>query len=412
MNNYRGYKLLIMALALALCLASAIVTLPVAANGTTVEVNSGTPVIISEGASQGNIPIIIRNIPNLGAGNGVGAFTLKLTWNRYVMSVNAITPADISGWGISVSTPDNTRGQATIAGFTGANYLVGSVTIANMTITGLSSTQGPGAIIIEIIDLGDKNGVRISATPVNGQVQVVKAGVAAPVGGTTPAPATYTLTIAVSGSGTVSPAPGSYSHPSGTVVNLTATPAPGGQFTGWTGDVADPASPTTRVVMNANKSVRANFSTGQSAYSLTILVSGQGTVSPPPGSHSYPAGTTIELKATAAPGWRFATWSGEVANPTSSITTLTINRDITVTASFVDASTPAPAAQTPTPPKGTVLPAPAQPALPTPPTATAPPSSGLPVWQIVLIVAGVIAVLAPILYFVLKRLITVRTYRV
>jgi hypothetical protein len=252
----------------------------------------------------------------------------------------------------------------------------------------------------------------ISATPVNGQVQVVKAGVAAPVGGTTPAPATYTLTIAVSGSGTVSPAPGSYSHPSGTVVNLTATPAPGGQFTGWTGDVADPASPTTRVVMNANKSVRANFSTGQSAYSLTILVSGQGTVSPPPGSHSYPAGTTIELKATAAPGWRFATWSGEVANPTSSITTLTINRDITVTASFVDASTPAPAAPTPTPPKGTVLPAPAQPALPTPPTATAPPSSGLPVWQIVLIVAGVIAVLAPILYFVLKRLITVRTYRV
>ncbi|MEW6142744.1 MAG: hypothetical protein AB1597_06240 [Chloroflexota bacterium] len=407
MNNSRGYKLFFLALALGL--ASAFMTVPAVANETTVEVNSGTPVIVNEGASQSNIPITIRNIPNLGAGNGVGAFTFKLTWNTYVMKIDAITPADINGWGISASTPDNARGQATIAGFTGANFLVGNATVATLTITGVSSTQGTGAIIMEILDLGDKNGVRISAAPVNGQVQVVKAGAPAPGGGTTPAPANYTLTIAINGGGTVSPAPGSHSYASGTVVNLTATPPSGGQFTGWTGDVANPTSPTTQVVMNANKSITANFTTGSSAYSLTILVSGQGTVSPPTGSHLYPAGTTIELKATAAPGWRFANWSGEVANPASSTTTITINKNITVTASFVDASAPAPSTPSPTPGTRAPSPTPAQPA----PVVLAPqPSSGLAVWQIVLIAVGAIAVLGPILYFVLKRFITMRMYRV
>lgn len=405
---------IILIMAMTFCLVSGFGTAPVLGNGTTVEVNSGTPVVVNEGASQSDIPVTIKDIPNLGAGNGVGAFTFNLKWNTYVVRVDAVNPANISGWAIAAGTPDNNLGRVTVTGFTGSNFLVGNATLFTLKITGISSTQGPGAILVEILDLGDRNGIRIPATPIAGQVQVVK-------GGSTPAPAptpaaSYTLTIMVNGPGSTTPAAGTYNHPSGTVVNLTAIPAAGAQFTGWTGDVSSPSSPTTQISMNASKTVTANFSSGPATYTLTILASGQGTVTPSVGSHSYPAGTTIELKATAAPGWRFVNWSGEVANPSSATTTITINKNITVTASFVDTSAPVPTPTTPatpTPKPGpgttTTTPTPTQPPSAAPPSQT---SGGLATWQIVLIAVGAVAVVAPVLYFVLRRLITMWTYRV
>src|SRR5665648_880839 len=71
-----------------------------------------------------------------------------------------------------------------------------------------------------------------------------------------------TLTMAVnpSGGGTTSPAVGA--HPGYTenqVVNITATPATGYHFVNWTGDVANLNNTSTTVIMNANKTVTANF---------------------------------------------------------------------------------------------------------------------------------------------------------
>jgi len=70
----------------------------------------------------------------------------------------------------------------------------------------------------------------------------------------------YTLTMAVSGSGTTTPAVGDHPYAGGTVVDITATPAGGWQFDSWTGAVAAPTSATTTVTMNADKTVTANFS--------------------------------------------------------------------------------------------------------------------------------------------------------
>jgi pectate lyase len=68
----------------------------------------------------------------------------------------------------------------------------------------------------------------------------------------------FTLTTNVSGSGSVSRSPNAATYAAGTVVTLTATPAAGFQFSGWSGDLSGSANPAT-VTMNANKSVVANF---------------------------------------------------------------------------------------------------------------------------------------------------------
>jgi len=71
-------------------------------------------------------------------------------------------------------------------------------------------------------------------------------------------PAGYTLTVNITGSGSVSKSPNQASYSPGTVVTLTATPAAGCTFTGWSGDLAGTANPTT-ITMDADKTVTAAF---------------------------------------------------------------------------------------------------------------------------------------------------------
>ena len=74
--------------------------------------------------------------------------------------------------------------------------------------------------------------------------------------------AQYQLTISASpaASGTVTPVSGSY-YNSGTAVAITATPASGYTFAGWTGAVASASSASTTVTMSGPETVVANFST-------------------------------------------------------------------------------------------------------------------------------------------------------
>ncbi|MBN1319726.1 MAG: matrixin family metalloprotease, partial [Thermoleophilia bacterium] len=74
-------------------------------------------------------------------------------------------------------------------------------------------------------------------------------------GGTPP---TYTLTTNVVGSGTINVNPQQATYTSGTPVTLTATPASGWQFNGWSGAVTGSTNPVT-ITMDANKTVTATF---------------------------------------------------------------------------------------------------------------------------------------------------------
>jgi uncharacterized repeat protein (TIGR02543 family) len=147
-------------------------------------------------------------------------------------------------------------------------------------------------------------------------------------GGT--APVTYSLSTAAApvAGGTVS---GAGTYNTGTVVTLTATPAAGYTFTGWSGD-ASGTSTSTSVTMNGNKSVTANFAPVITNYTLTAAASpaAGGSVS---GGGSYASGTVVTLTATPAAGYTFTGWSGDVSG-TSASTTVTMNANKSVTANF------------------------------------------------------------------------------
>jgi len=147
----------------------------------------------------------------------------------------------------------------------------------------------------------------------------------------------YTLTMAVTGSGTTTPAVGDHLYPADEVVDITATPDAGWEFVDWTGDVAEPDSATTIVTMDADKTITANFSVLKVSYVLTMNAEGGGAVTPESGT--YPEGD-ITITATSASGWRFAGWStddiAEIADPASPSTTLTLDKDKTVTATFTE----------------------------------------------------------------------------
>ncbi len=143
-------------------------------------------------------------------------------------------------------------------------------------------------------------------------------------------PIRYTLTINIVGSGSVTKVPNQANYPTGTTVQLVATPAPGWLFSGWSGDLGGSANPAT-ILMNGNKVVTATFT--QIQYTLTINTAGSGTVSRNPNQATYHYGDVVQLTATPGTGWLFTGWSGNLggsANPT----TILINGNKNVTATF------------------------------------------------------------------------------
>jgi hypothetical protein len=140
------------------------------------------------------------------------------------------------------------------------------------------------------------------------------------------------LSVNFSGSGTVKISNSLPLYKKGTPVNLKAQPSAGWKFVNWTGDVAKPASAATKIIMDSDKTVTANFA--RMSYSLTLKVSGSGSLMPEPGTHSFIGDTVVALTAIPAQGYMFVKWSGEVADANSASTTVTLNKSKSVTAVF------------------------------------------------------------------------------
>jgi hypothetical protein len=75
---------------------------------------------------------------------------------------------------------------------------------------------------------------------------------------------------------------------------------------------------------------------GSGNYTLTTAVSpsGAGTITLNPAGGSYAPGTVVTVTATAASGWRFNNWTGDLSGSTNP-TTITMNSNKSVTAVFV-----------------------------------------------------------------------------
>lgn len=71
-------------------------------------------------------------------------------------------------------------------------------------------------------------------------------------------------------------------------------------------------------------------------YTLTIRVDGNGSTTPSVGRYTYDAGTTVDISAASDAGWEFDSWSGDVTNPSSSSTTVTMDTDKTVIVNFTE----------------------------------------------------------------------------
>ncbi len=141
---------------------------------------------------------------------------------------------------------------------------------------------------------------------------------------------TYTLSVTVVGSGSVGRNPDQPSYDHGTTVDLTANPATGWTFTGWSGDATGTTNPV-NVLMDANKSVTATFTAN--TYTLAVNTVGSGTVAKNPDQPSYDHGTSVELTASPVTGWTFTGWSGDATGSTNPVNVL-MDGNKSVTATF------------------------------------------------------------------------------
>jgi hypothetical protein len=170
-----------------------------------------------------------------------------------------------------------------------------------------------------------------------------------------PASATlYTVTVskAGTGTGTVASSPSaincggtcSTSIASGTSLGLSATPAAGSTFTGWSG--ACTGTGGCALVVNGSKSVTATFASTSTSTTYTLSLgksgTGAGTVTSSPSgiacgtdcSQSYASGATVTLTAAASSGSKFTGWSGTWCTGTSTTCRVTMGGARWVSATF------------------------------------------------------------------------------
>jgi uncharacterized repeat protein (TIGR02543 family) len=144
----------------------------------------------------------------------------------------------------------------------------------------------------------------------------------------------------------------------GDVVQLTAVPAAGWSFSSWSGSLTGSANPAS-LTITGDMTVTATF-LSQNSYSLTVSTVGSGSVSKSPDQATYASGTVVTLTATAAPGWSFSGWSGDVVGSVNPVQ-VTMDGAKSVTATFTQDAYSVSVTVLPSSAAGTVTPNPAGP---------------------------------------------------
>jgi len=160
---------------------------------------------------------------------------------------------------------------------------------------------------------------------------------------------THSLSTSSTAGGSVTtPGEGSFDYAPGTSVSVAATADEGYEFTGWTGSavsagkVGDAGAASTTVTIHGDYTLVANFSsTTASSYTLSVSSGAGGLVtSPGEGAFTYASGTSVSIVATPETNYAFAGWGGtavsvgKVADPGAASTTVTMDGDYTLVASF------------------------------------------------------------------------------
>jgi subtilisin family serine protease len=132
----------------------------------------------------------------------------------------------------------------------------------------------------------------------------------------------------------------SHDYADSTSVTLTATPAAGSTFGGWTGACSGSGQCT--LTMNADHTVSATFLPPKQL-SVSKTGSGSGSITSSPAgiscgstcSHSFGYGTSVHLTATPATGSSFAGWTGGCSGTGSCTVSMIQARSVTAAFKFI-----------------------------------------------------------------------------
>ena len=148
----------------------------------------------------------------------------------------------------------------------------------------------------------------------------------------------YSLEISVEGEGEVTEkiikAGASTDYNSGTIVELSASPASEWVFIEWKGDLSGAENPA-QITINKPKNITAVFEKKQ--YPLNIEIEGEGsveeTIIKAGTPNSYNSGTVVSLNAVPQNGWSFLKWSGDISSFENPIE-ITVNMSKNIQAEF------------------------------------------------------------------------------
>jgi List-Bact-rpt repeat protein len=327
-------------------------------------INCGNGATICSAPFAQNASVTLTATPSLGAtfagwsgacGGTVTTCTVLMSTAKEVSAtfIGGTAPAPGGTTGFTLTTTVIGNGTVTGGGIncgTGGTICSSPNHVAGSTVT-LTAIPSGGATF------GGWGGACIGTTPTCIVLMTSAKSVTATfLGGT----ATFQLSVSVSGAGAVTGggincgSGGSTctaSEIAGTVVTLTATPGPGATFTSWGGSCAGSAKTCTVTITTAT-TVTAAFASGGTAGTLTLLVSGRGTVSTSLGRcaasgpqrtcvQHFRAGARVTLTATPLAGASFLGWGGSCAG-TRRTCTVTLSAARSVTARFSGAPTPTP----------------------------------------------------------------------
>ncbi|MBN2166861.1 MAG: carbohydrate-binding protein [Marinilabiliaceae bacterium] len=191
-----------------------------------------------------------------------------------------------------------------------ANIIVnGNTVVSSLSMPSTGSWTNWSSVTTSFNLISGSNTIRIETTGSAGlanidYIQVTGAGIsAADCNGTV---TTYTLSTNITGSGTVSPSGGTYN--SGTVISLTATPASGYTFTGWSGSASGTSNPLS-VTMDSNKSITATFTQNCTPTVIVPYVQVNGGSWAQSASASVVAGDAVSFGPQPSTGGSWI-WSG------------------------------------------------------------------------------------------------------
>jgi hypothetical protein len=154
----------------------------------------------------------------------------------------------------------------------------------------------------------------------------------------------YTLKVFAMPGGTTRPAPGSYTYDTGARVMVEATPYSGYEFDYWLLDGMRRTDNPITITMDRDYSLQAFFrptarppierKPAVARATLKLYAMEGGTTAPSPGSYTYDVGTRLIITAIPRADYVFSHWVLDGERRTENPISITLDRDMTLTAYF------------------------------------------------------------------------------